>query len=288
MTKLPSVTFVVGTRPEAIKLAPVIKQFQACDALETRIILSGQHKDLVLQVFNLFEISADDDLDVLLPGQSLACMTSSILQRLRDEFCDHRPELVFVQGDTTTAFSAALAACYEKIPIAHVEAGLRTFDLSTPFPEEINRILISQIANINFAPTLQAEKNLKHSSILGKIVLTGNTVIDSLLFVDKHLTSLEPPFLGDKNCRLILVTVHRRENWGEGLYGVIEGLRKILELHLDVVIVLPLHCNPTVRQPIESFFGNHPRVKLLDPMKYHDLISFLLKNHNIQLFHLLL
>ena len=181
MARLPRVTIVLGTRPEAIKLAPVIQEFRACKSLETRVVLTGQHREMVSQVMDLFGLSADLDLNLMTPRQTLTHVTCAALQGLRDDFQAFPPNLVLVQGDTTTAFAAALSAFYEQIPVGHVEAGLRTDNLLDPFPEEANRRLISQIAHLHFAPTRQSEANLQASGVVGRVMLTGNTVIDALL-----------------------------------------------------------------------------------------------------------
>ena len=183
MAEQPRVTIVLGTRPEAIKLAPVIQMSQACDALETRVVLTGQHREMVGQVMDLFHLQADRDLNLMAPRQTLTHVTCATLQGLREDFQAYPPQLVLVQGDTTTAFAAGLAAFYEQIPVGHVEAGLRTDNLLDPFPEEANRRLLSQIATLHFAPTVKAESNLKASGVVGEIFVTGNTVIDALLLM---------------------------------------------------------------------------------------------------------
>ena len=177
MAGKPRVTIVLGTRPEAIKLAPVIQEFQACPQLDTRVVLTGQHREMVTQVMDLFGLKADHDLDLMAPRQTLTHVTCSALQGLRDDFQAFPSSLVLVQGDTTTAFAAALAAFYEQIPVGHVEAGLRTDNILDPFPEEANRRLISQVAQLHFAPTEQSQKNLLASGVVGQVMVTGNTVI---------------------------------------------------------------------------------------------------------------
>ena len=216
----PRVTIVLGTRPEAIKLAPVIKAFRHCGALTTRVVLTGQHREMVTQVMDLFGLKADQDLGLMAPRQTLTHVTCAALQGLRDDFQAYPPKLVLVQGDTTTAFAAGLAAFYEQIPVGHVEAGLRTDNLLDPFPEEANRRLLSQLASLHFAPTTKAEANLQASGVVGQISVTGNTVIDALLLMAQ--TASEPKFDGIdwQHQRVILATVHRRENWGERLVQI--------------------------------------------------------------------
>ncbi|MFL0776667.1 MAG: non-hydrolyzing UDP-N-acetylglucosamine 2-epimerase [Prochlorococcus sp.] len=273
MAGLPRVTIVLGTRPEAIKLAPVIHRFQDCEALQTRVVLTGQHREMVAQVMDLFGIAADHDLDLMAPRQTLTHVTCAALQGLRDEFQAYPPELVLVQGDTSTAFSAALAAFYEQIPVGHVEAGLRTDSLLDPFPEEANRRLISQIASLHFAPTNRSADNLKASGVIGEILVTGNTVIDALLLMAAQAPVLEMDGLDLQNQRLILATVHRRENWGERLLDIAEGMHRVLDLHPDTALLLPLHRNPTVREPLQEKLGNHPRVVLTEPLDYDKLVA---------------
>ena len=214
MSKLPLVTFVVGTRPEAIKLAPVIRIFRECPDICTKVLLTGQHKELVEEVNNIFEIKEDYNLNLMKTVQSLTHITCASLQGIREFFMQNPIDLLIVQGDTSSAFSACLAAFYEKVPVAHVEAGLRTDDINDPFPEEVNRRLISQMATLHFAPTEGAIKNLNRSGVLNNVFLTGNTVIDALLFMVKRK---KKSYFEDqiKNNKVIFVTVHRRENWGE-------------------------------------------------------------------------
>jgi UDP-N-acetylglucosamine 2-epimerase (non-hydrolysing) len=192
---------------------------------------------------------------------------------LEDLFKQLNPHLVLVQGDTTTAFAASLAAFYQKIPIGHVEAGLRTNDVFNPYPEEANRRLISQLTQLHFAPTTQAVKNLKNSGVLGEIHHTGNTVIDALLSIAKQQPQLNIPELNNSSYRLILATVHRRENWGEPLQGIAAGFLQILNEFPDTALLLPLHRNPTVREPLTERLGNHPRVFLTEPLDYTELVA---------------
>ena len=269
----PRVTIVLGTRPEAIKLAPVIKVFQACDALKTRVVLTGQHREMVAQVMDLFGLKADQDLNLMAPRQTLTHVTCAALQGLRDDFQAYPPQLVLVQGDTTTAFAAGLAAFYEQIPVGHVEAGLRTDNLLDPFPEEANRRLLSQLSSLHFAPTPKAQANLQASGVVGEVSVTGNTVIDALLLMAK--TASEPHFEGIdwQRQRVILATVHRRENWGDRLLTIASGIRQVLDRHPDTSLLLPLHRNPTVREPLQRLLGDHPRVVLTEPLDYDRLVA---------------
>ena len=273
MARLPRVTIVLGTRPEAIKLAPVIQEFRACKSLETRVVLTGQHREMVSQVMDLFGLSADLDLNLMTPRQTLTHVTCAALQGLRDDFQAFPPNLVLVQGDTTTAFAAALSAFYEQIPVGHVEAGLRTDNLLDPFPEEANRRLISQIAHLHFAPTKQSEANLQASGVVGRVLLTGNTVIDALLRMSERAPTLSDLSIDWDAQRVILATVHRRENWGERLKNIADGMLRVLDSHPDTVLLLPLHRNPTVREPLQELLGDHPRVVLTEPLDYDRLVA---------------
>ena len=269
----PRVTIVLGTRPEAIKLAPVIKAFRGCDVLSTRVVLTGQHREMVSQVMDLFGLTADQDLNLMAPRQTLTHVTCSALQGLRDDFQASPPQLVLVQGDTTTAFAAGLAAFFEQIPVGHVEAGLRTDNLLDPFPEEANRRLLSQLSSLHFAPTTQAQANLQSSGVVGQVSVTGNTVIDALLLMAQ--TASEPRFdgLDWQRQRVILATVHRRENWGDRLQQIASGMRQVLDRHADTALLLPLHRNPTVREPLQRLLGDHPRVVMTEPLDYDRLVA---------------
>ena len=269
----PRVTIVLGTRPEAIKLAPVIQAFQACDALNTRVVLTGQHREMVAQVMDLFGLKADQDLNLMAPRQTLTHVTCAALQGLRDDFQLYPPQLVLVQGDTTTAFAAGLAAFYEQIPVGHVEAGLRTDNLLDPFPEEANRRLLSQISSLHFAPTLKAQANLQASGVVGQVSVTGNTVIDALLLMAENSSEIQFDGIDWQNQRVILATVHRRENWGDRLQDIASGMRQLLNRHDDVSLLLPLHRNPTVREPLQRLLGDHPRVVLTEPLDYDRLVA---------------
>ncbi len=273
MAAKPRVTIVLGTRPEAIKLAPVIQEFRACSALETRVVLTGQHREMVTQVMDLFQLTADQDLDLMAPRQTLTHVTCAALQGLRDDFQAFPPQMVLVQGDTTTAFAAALAAFYEQIPVGHVEAGLRTDNLLDPFPEEANRRLISQVAQLHFAPTQRSQANLEASGVVGRVMVTGNTVIDALLRMAERAPELTDLPIDWANQRVILATVHRRENWGDRLRSIAEGMLAVLESHPDTTLLLPLHRNPTVREPLQDLLGSHPRVVLTEPLDYDRLVA---------------
>ena len=273
------VCIILGTRPEAIKLAPVIQTFRACDDVETHVVLTGQHREMVAQVMELFNLHADDDLDIMQPKQTLTDITCRSLQGLQTFFQSIQPHLVIVQGDTSTAFSAAIAAFYQKIPVGHVEAGLRTDDLFNPYPEEANRRLISQIAQLHFAPTPKAVENLQASGVVGAIHHTGNTVIDALLSVADRQPDCPISGLDWGQYRVLLSTVHRRENWGQPLERIAQGFLRILDAFPDTALLLPLHRNPTVREPLKAMLGDHPRTFLTEPLDYGELVGAIQRSH---------
>ena len=267
------VCIVLGTRPEAIKLAPVIQQFQQSPQFATQVILTGQHREMVAQVMDWFGLQAQHDLEIMRSQQTLTDITGRSLQGLEALLQQIQPRLVLVQGDTTTAFAAALAAFYQQIPVGHVEAGLRTDDLFNPYPEEANRRLISQIAQLHFAPTVQSVDNLRRSGVVGTIYHTGNTVIDALLSVAAQNPTCDIPGLDWAKHRVILATVHRRENWGAPLQDIGTSFLKILDTCPDTALLLPLHRNPTVREPLQALLGEHPRAFLTEPLDYPDLVG---------------
>jgi UDP-N-acetylglucosamine 2-epimerase (non-hydrolysing) len=264
------VAVVFGTRPEAVKLAPVVHALRAERALETRVVVTAQHREMLDQTMAAFGIEPDVDLDLMRSGQSLPELTARILHALGETFERERPDLVLLQGDTTTVFVGALAAFYARIPIGHVEAGLRSGNLYDPFPEEANRQLATVLATLHFAPTERARQNLLAAGVSAeRIHLTGNTVIDALQYVAARLPRLEA---GD-GTRTILMTAHRRENWGEPIRRVCRGVREVLEARPDVGVVFPMHRNPIVREPVEAELGGHPRVALTEPADYASMID---------------
>ncbi|MEL7084347.1 MAG: UDP-N-acetylglucosamine 2-epimerase (non-hydrolyzing) [Cyanobacteria bacterium P01_A01_bin.3] len=273
MTVLGRIAVILGTRPEAIKLAPVIQGLQSAPDFDVDVVLTGQHREMVAQVMELFDLCATVDLDIMQASQSLTDITERSLRGLDRYFQTSRPDFAIVQGDTTTAFAAALAAFYQQIPIAHVEAGLRTDNLYDPFPEEANRRLISQLATLNFAPTDRAVENLNRGDIPGQIIKTGNTVIDALLQVaDQHI-DFPIPDLDWRSHRILLATVHRRENWGAPLRTIAAAYLDILDSIPDTALLLPLHRNPTVREPLSRLLGSHPRTWLVEPLSYGELVA---------------
>lgn len=254
-------------------MAPVIQAFSRSTRFKTQVVLTGQHREMVDQVMQLFQLRADQDLAIMQPKQTLTDITCNALRGLEALFQELQPRMVLVQGDTTTAFAAALAAFYQKIPVGHVEAGLRTEDLYNPFPEEANRRLVSQITQLHFAPTHVSVENLKQSGVLGEIHQTGNTVIDALLEVARRQPACDVPGLDWDRHRVILATVHRRENWGSPLKDIAQGFLRVLEQYPDTALLLPLHRNPIVRDPLTEILGQHPRVFLTEPLDYTELVG---------------
>lgn len=273
------ICITLGTRPEAIKLAPVIQTFQRLPQFDIKVVLTGQHREMVAQVMSLFDLKADHNLDIMQPKQTLGDITRRSLAGLEDLFIDLKPAMVISQGDTTTAFAAALAAFYQQIPVGHVEAGLRTDNILDPFPEEANRRLVSQIATLHFAPTQTSVANLKASGVTAGIHQTGNTVIDALLRVADQSPDCTVPGLDWSKHRVILSTVHRRENWGAPLTNIAQSFLQILDAFPDTALLLPLHRNPTVREPLKAALDSHPRTFLVEPLDYAQLVGAMKRSH---------
>jgi len=279
------VLLVFGTRPEAIKMAPLVKAFQEQNKLfKTKICVTGQHREMLDQVLDLFEINADFDLDIMRPNQDLYDITGNILQGMKGVFSIYRPDIVFVHGDTTTTFAVSLAAFYEKIEVAHIEAGLRTNNIYSPWPEEANRKLTSQLTTYHFTPTKQSQDNLLSENIApDKIIVTGNTVIDALLLMQNKLqinvtfreqvkkSILEKGFDPEAS-EFVLVTGHRRENFGQGIVNICSALKKIALDRPNINIVYPVHLNPNVFKPVNDLLGNVKNVYLIEPLQYEAFI----------------
>jgi UDP-N-acetylglucosamine 2-epimerase (non-hydrolysing) len=275
MSSRKKILVVFGTRPEAIKLAPVIHELlRYPKSFLTRVCVTAQHREMLDQVLEIFRIRTHYDLNVMHRGQSLEDVTSRVLLGMKNVLARERPDMILLQGDTTTVMAAALAAFYAEVPVGHVEAGLRTWDKRSPFPEEINRVIASHLSDLHFAPTQQARKNLLREGILpGRIVVTGNTVIDALFHVrstvnrsGKHFEQMFPRV--DFSRRMILVTGHRRENFGQGFLNICRGIRTVAVRHPEVEIVYPVHLNPNVQRPVKSILGRLPNVHLLAPQPY--------------------
>ncbi|WP_333804605.1 non-hydrolyzing UDP-N-acetylglucosamine 2-epimerase [Sulfurospirillum sp.] len=287
------VLIVFGTRPEAIKMAPLIKGFAKEKTIDMRVCVTAQHREMLDQVLELFEIKPEYDLNIMKSSQDLFDITSKVLLGMKIVLDDFRPDIVLVHGDTTTTFSASLAAFYHKIPIGHVEAGLRTYDIYSPWPEEANRQMASILVAYHFTPTnISRENLLSEKKNENNIIVTGNTVIDSLLLMldkiqhnkilkEKIVREISPYYTFEENRRIILVTGHRRENFGQGFIDICKAL-KILALknpHID--IVYPVHLNPNVRQPVQDILAGIANIYLIEPLQYESFVYMMNKSYLI-------
>lgn len=263
---------VAGTRPEAIKMAPVILALKRYPDIECRVLATAQHRNLMDQVLRIFEIEPDIDLDIMRPNQALTTLTARLLLDLDDVLQAEKPDVVLAQGDTTTVMTVALACFYHRIPFGHVEAGLRTGDIANPFPEEMNRVVTARLAKWHFAPTESSRQNLLKEGITDSdIFVTGNTVIDTLLSVTKSTSPV--PFELDPAKRVILVTAHRRENFGEPFKEICRAVLLLVERNQDIQIVYPVHPNPNVHDVAYQVLGNHPRITLCEPLDYLQFVE---------------
>ena len=290
------IMLVFGTRPEAIKMCPLVKEFQKrADKFETIVCVTGQHREMLDQVLTIFEVVPDIDLNIMKQGQDLTDVTVRILNGMRDVFKESRPDVVLVHGDTTTSTAAALAAFYAQIPVGHVEAGLRTHNIYSPWPEEMNRQVKCRIASYNFSPTPLSEKNLIEEKAMGKIYVTGNTVIDALHYVVNKLKSDEAiakeqdavllnagydvtRLVNGK--KLVLITGHRRENFGDGFIRMVTAMKDLSEKYPEVDFVYPMHLNPNVRKPIHEVFGENlirPNFFFIEPLQYLEFVHLMSK-----------
>lgn len=291
------VMLVFGTRPEAIKMCPLVKEFQKdTKNFETIVCVTGQHREMLDQVLTIFDVKPDYDLNIMKQGQDLTDVTARVLTGLRDVFKECRPDVVLVHGDTTTSTAGALAAFYAQIPVGHVEAGLRTHNIYSPWPEEMNRQITGRIATYNFSPTLLSEKNLLEENVHGKIVVTGNTVIDALHMVveklknDIALAKEQGEILAKAGYdvmrlkdgkKLVLITGHRRENFGEGFIRMVTAMKDLSEKYPDVDFVYPMHLNPNVRKPIHEVFGENltrPNFFFIEPLQYLEFVYLMEKS----------
>ncbi len=299
---------VFGTRPEAIKMAPLVKEFQKdTENFKTIVCVTGQHREMLDQVLHIFDITPDYDLNIMKQGQDLYDITSRVLLGMRDVLVEVKPDVVLVHGDTTTSTAAALAAFYQQIPVGHVEAGLRTYNIYSPWPEEMNRQLTGRIATYNFSPTQLSERNLKEERVHGNIYVTGNTVIDALHMVvnklksDETLANEQIQVLKNAGYdvtrlkdgrRLVLITGHRRENFGEGFINMVTAIKDLTVKYPDVDFVYPMHLNPNVRKPIEEVFEgddqkmvnkesikrNYPNMFFIEPLQYLEFVYLMEKS----------
>jgi UDP-N-acetylglucosamine 2-epimerase len=283
----PHILTVFGTRPEAVKMAPVLQALADVDVVST-VCCTGQHDTLVQQAMHSFGITPDIDLQVMRAGQSLAQLTARLYQEFDTVLSDTRPDLVLVHGDTTSAMVAATCAFYHQIRIGHVEAGLRTGDLQQPFPEEMNRVVVGRVADLHFAPTEHAAENLRREGAeMETVHVTGNTVVDAVNWIGPHIesgASAEVRQLVHSlplTSKLLLVTTHRRESFGEGIANTCRALRRIAEAYDDVHVVLVTHLNPRTRGPVRELLGGHPGITLIDPVDYFSLLFLMFHSHFI-------
>lgn len=270
---------IFGTRPEAVKMAPLVKELASKSEIESICCITAQHREMLDDVLHLFSISPDYDLDIMEKRQSLFTITSKCLLGLEQVFTQAKPDLILVHGDTSTTFSSALAAYYQQIPVGHVEAGLRTYDKYSPFPEEMNRTLVGDICDLHFCPTSANRDNLLQEGIKENVFITGNTVIDALKTTVNRNYQFRTELLNrldyDKN-RVILVTCHRRENYGAPMENIMQALRRLVDAFPDAQIVYPVHPAPAVREVAERILGGHTRVHLIDPLtpdEMHNLMA---------------
>ena len=291
------VMLVFGTRPEAIKMCPLVKEFQKHpNDFETIVCVTGQHREMLDQVLTIFDVKPDFDLNIMKRGQDLYDVTARVLTGMRDVFKECKPDVVLVHGDTTTSTAAALAAFYQQIPVGHVEAGLRTHNIYSPWPEEMNRQITGRIATYNFSPTPLSEQNLKEEQAHGQIFVTGNTVIDALHMVvdklknDKSLANEQVNVLKnagydvtrlDSGKKLVLITGHRRENFGDGFISMVTAMKDLSEKYPEVDFVYPMHLNPNVRKPIHEVFGEdltRPNFFFIEPLQYLEFVYLMEKS----------
>lgn len=294
-----TIMLVFGTRPEAIKMCPLVKEFQKYpNDFKTVVCVTGQHREMLDQVLYIFDIKPDYDLNIMKQGQDLTDVTARVLAGMRDVFAECRPDVVLVHGDTTTSTASALAAFYQQIPVGHIEAGLRTHNIYSPWPEEMNRQITGRIATYNFSPTSLSRENLLREAAMGQIYVTGNTVIDALHMVvsrlkeDESLRSLQETVLfaagydigrlNNSGRRIVLITGHRRENFGDGFINMCTAIRDLTKKYPDVDFVYPMHLNPNVRKPIHEVFGenlsNLGNMFFIEPLQYLEFVYLMEKS----------
>lgn len=288
------ILMVFGTRPEAVKMAPLVSRFEAsADHFETRVCVTAQHRAMLDQILDAFEIRPHYDLDIMISGQDLYDVTTQVLAGIRPVLADFGPDLVLIQGDTTTTFVTALAAYYERIDVGHVEAGLRTGNIYSPYPEEINRQLTTRLTKYHFAPTTLNRENLLRENVdSARIAVTGNTVIDALLMVVERLgrdarrrervtRNIQQAGLAgeilERGEKLVLITGHRRESFGAGFVNICEAIRDLADAHKDARFVYPVHLNPNVRKPVEKLLSDIPNVHLMEPLPYEEFVHLMSK-----------
>lgn len=273
---------VFGTRPEAIKMCPLVKELEKNREIESVVCLTGQHREMLQQVIDIFGIDVKYNLDIMQPKQTLTSITTSVLEKMETVLKEEKPDIVLVHGDTSTSFVAALAAFYQQIPVGHVEAGLRTYDKYSPFPEEMNRSLTGRIATLHFAPTENNRRNLAIENVTENVYVTGNTVIDAFqttvkkgyIYKDEDLKGID---FSDRRC--ILMTAHRRENLGQPLENICCAVKRLVEEYSDIEVVYPVHMNPAVRDTATAILGDMDRVHLIHPLDVEDMHNLMSKSY---------
>ena len=283
MNKL-KVMSVFGTRPEAIKMAPLVKALQACEQIESIVCLTGQHREMLDSVMEIFRLTGDYDLHIMEKRQTLSTITCKTLLGMERVFEQDKPDLILVHGDTSTTFAGALAAFYHQVKVGHVEAGLRTWDKYSPFPEEMNRTLVGDIADLHFSPTKANADNLRREAIMGDIFITGNTAIDAMQYTVKPDFIFPTALLNEldfRNHRIIAVTCHRRENYGKPMEDIMHAILEIVETHPDVEVVYPVHLSPVVRDTARELLGGVPNIRLIAPLDAVDMHRLMARSYMV-------
>ena len=269
---------VFGTRPEAIKMAPLVKALARCPDLESICCLTGQHREMLDSVMEIFNLRGDFDLNIMEQRQTLSTITTKTLLGMEQVMEQCRPDMILVHGDTSTTFAGALAAFYHQVPVGHVEAGLRTYDKYSPFPEEMNRTLVGDIADLHFSPTKANAENLRREGIRGEIFVTGNTAIDAMCYTVKEGRRFQTALLNDldfEHHRIITVTCHRRENYGRPMEEILSAIAEVVRTHEDVEVVYPVHLSPVVRECARRYLGGKDRIHLIDPVDVEEMHNLL-------------
>ena len=273
---------VFGTRPEAIKMAPLVRELQMHEGIESLVCLTGQHREMLDSVMDIFKLKGDYDLNIMEKRQTLSTITTKTLLGMENVLMEEKPDLILVHGDTSTTFAGALAAFYHQVKVGHVEAGLRTWDKYSPFPEEMNRTLVGDIADLHFSPTKANADNLRREAIAGEIFITGNTAIDAMQYTvrkDYRFTTELLNHLDFENRRVLAVTCHRRENYGQPMQDIMHAILEVVERHPDVEVVYPVHLSPVVRECAFPILGGHERIHLIDPIDVEEMHNLIARCH---------
>ena len=273
---------VFGTRPEAIKMAPLVRELQKREGIESLVCLTGQHREMLDSVMDIFKLKGDYDLNIMEKRQTLSTITTKTLLGMENVLLDVKPDLILVHGDTSTTFAGALAAFYHQVKVGHVEAGLRTWDKYSPFPEEMNRTLVGDIADLHFSPTKANAENLRREAIAGEIFVTGNTAIDAMQYTvrkDYKFTTELLNHLDFEGKRILAVTCHRRENYGQPMQDIMHAILEVVERHPDVEVVYPVHLSPVVRECAFPILGGHDRIHLIDPIDVEEMHNLIARCH---------